>query len=273
MVGRSLEDRYPPRDPKIGDVIFEVENWSCYHPLHADRQVIKNIDIKVHRGEVVGIAGLMGAGRTEFAMSLFGRSYGRKISGEVRLKGKPIDVSTVGRAVDQGIAYVTEDRKVFGLNLIDDIKNNITLANLKGVARSGVIDELRELDVANDYRKKTNIRSSSVFQKTGNLSGGNQQKVVLSKWLFASPEVLILDEPTRGIDVGAKYEIYTIIARLAAEGRAVIVISSEMPELLGITDRIYVMNEGRIVGEMAASEASQEKIMRAIVRGEGKAAS
>ncbi len=273
MVGRSLEDRYPPRDPKIGDVIFEVENWSCYHPLHADRQVIKNIDIKVHRGEVVGIAGLMGAGRTEFAMSLFGRSYGRKITGEVRLKGKPIDVSTVGRAVDQGIAYVTEDRKVFGLNLIDDIKNNITLANLKGVARSGVIDELRELDVANDYHKKTNIRSSSVFQKTGNLSGGNQQKVVLSKWLFASPEVLILDEPTRGIDVGAKYEIYTIIARLAAEGRAVIVISSEMPELLGITDRIYVMNEGRIVGEMAASEASQEKIMRAIVRGEGKAAS
>ncbi|MCX5477510.1 sugar ABC transporter ATP-binding protein [Kaistia geumhonensis] len=273
MVGRSLEDRYPPRDPKIGDVIFEVQNWSCYHPLHADRQVIKNIDIKVHRGEVVGIAGLMGAGRTEFAMSLFGRSYGRKISGEVRLKGKPIDVSTVGRAVDQGIAYVTEDRKVFGLNLIDDIKNNITLANLKGVARAGVIDELRELDVANDYRKKTNIRSSSVFQKTGNLSGGNQQKVVLSKWLFASPEVLILDEPTRGIDVGAKYEIYTIIARLAAEGRAVIVISSEMPELLGITDRIYVMNEGRIVGEMAASEASQEKIMRAIVRGEGRAAS
>ncbi len=273
MVGRSLEDRYPPRDPKIGDVIFEVENWSCYHPLHADRQVIKNIDIKVHRGEVVGIAGLMGAGRTEFAMSLFGRSYGRKITGEVRLKGKPIDVSTVGRAVDQGIAYVTEDRKVFGLNLIDDIKNNITLANLKGVARSGVIDELRELDVANDYRKKTNIRSSSVFQKACNLSGGNQQKVVLSKWLFASPEVLILDEPTRGIDVGAKYEIYTIIARLAAEGRAVIVISSEMPELLGITDRIYVMNEGRIVGEMAASEASQEKIMRAIVRGEGKAAS
>ena len=273
MVGRSLEDRYPPRDPKIGETIFEVENWSCYHPLHADRQVIKNIDIKVHRGEVVGIAGLMGAGRTEFAMSLFGRSYGRKITGEVRLKGKPIDVSTVGRAVDQGIAYVTEDRKVFGLNLIDDIKNNITLANLKGVARSGVIDELRELDVANDYRKKTNIRSSSVFQKTGNLSGGNQQKVVLSKWLFASPEVLILDEPTRGIDVGAKYEIYTIIARLAAEGRAVIVISSEMPELLGITDRIYVMNEGRIVGEMAASEASQEKIMRAIVRGEGKAAS
>ncbi len=273
MVGRSLEDRYPPREPKIGEVIFEVKNWSVYHPLHAERQVIKNIDVNVREGEVVGIAGLMGAGRTEFAMSLFGRSYGRKISGEVRLRGKTLDVSSVGKAVEQGIAYVTEDRKVFGLNLIDDIKNNITIANLKGVSRAGVIDDLRELDVANDYRKKTNIRSSSVLQKTGNLSGGNQQKVVLSKWLFADPKVLILDEPTRGIDVGAKYEIYTIIARLAAEGRAIIVISSEMPELLGISDRIYVMNEGRIVGEMASADASQEKIMRAIVRGEGRAAS
>ncbi|SHF50904.1 putative multiple sugar transport system ATP-binding protein [Kaistia soli DSM 19436] len=273
MVGRSLEDRYPPRDPQIGEPIFEVKNWSVYHPLHAERQVIKNIDITVRKGEVVGIAGLMGAGRTEFAMSLFGRSYGRKISGEVFLHGKAIDVSTVGKAVERGLAYVTEDRKVFGLNLIDTIKNNITIANLKGVSNVGVIDDLKELDVANDYRRKTNIRSPSVFQKTGNLSGGNQQKVVLSKWLFSSPEVLILDEPTRGIDVGAKYEIYTIIARLAAEGRAIIVISSEMPELLGISDRIYVMNEGRIVGEMAASDASQEKIMRAIVRGEGKAAS
>ena len=273
MVGRSLEDRYPPRDPKIGDVIFSVKNWSVYHPLHADRQVIKSIDVNVRKGEVVGIAGLMGSGRTEFAMSLFGRSYGRKITGEVTLHGKPIDVSTVGKAVARGLAYVTEDRKVFGLNLIDDIKNNITIANLKGVSRLGVIDDLRELDIANEYRGKTNIRTPSVMQKVGNLSGGNQQKVVLSKWLFASPEVLILDEPTRGIDVGAKYEIYTIIARLAAEGRAIIVISSEMPELLGISDRIYVMNEGRIVGEMASSEASQEKIMRAIVRGEGRAAS
>jgi putative multiple sugar transport system ATP-binding protein len=273
MVGRPLEDRFPPRDPKIGDVVFEVKNWSVYHPLHAERQVIKGIDITVKKGEVVGIAGLMGAGRTEFAMSLFGRSYGRRITGEVILNGKPVDVSTVGKAVERGIAYVTEDRKTYGLNLIDHIKHNVTLANLHGVSKSGVIDDLRELDVANDYRGKTNIRSSSVYQKTGNLSGGNQQKVVLSKWLFANPEVLILDEPTRGIDVGAKYEIYTIIARLAAEGKAVIVISSEMPELLGVSDRIYVMNEGRMVGEMAAADASQEKIMRAIVRGEGKAAS
>jgi putative multiple sugar transport system ATP-binding protein len=273
MVGRSLDDRYPPRRPKIGEVVFEVRDWSVYHPLHSERQVIKGIDIKVRKGEVVGIAGLMGAGRTEFAMSLFGRSYGRHITGEVLLHGKPVNLSTVGRAVDQGIAYVTEDRKTYGLNLIDHIKHNITLANMDGVSRKGVIDDLRELDVANDYKKKTNIRAPSVYQLTGNLSGGNQQKVVLSKWLFANPQVLILDEPTRGIDVGAKYEIYTIIARLAAEGKAIVVISSEMPELLGISDRIYVMNEGRIVGEMAASEASQEKIMRAIIRGEGKAAS
>jgi putative multiple sugar transport system ATP-binding protein len=271
MVGRPLADRFPPRDPKIGATVFEVKNWTVFHPLHADRQVIKGIDLGVKRGEVVGMAGLMGAGRTEFAMSLFGRSYGRRISGEVFLNGRKIDTSSVGKTVAQGIAYVTEDRKTYGLNLIDHIKNNITIANLGAVSRHSVIDDLREIDVANDYRGKTNIRSSSVYQKTGNLSGGNQQKVVLSKWLFANPEVLILDEPTRGIDVGAKYEIYTIIAKLASEGKAIIVISSEMPELLGICDRIYVMNEGRIVGEMAAAGASQEKIMRAIVRGEGKA--
>ncbi len=271
MVGRSLEDRYPPREPDIGETIFEVKDWVVYHPLHPDRQIIKGVNLHVKKGEVVGIAGLMGAGRTEFAMSVFGRSYGTKISGEVWLHGKKIDTSTVNRTVENGIAYATEDRKTYGLNLIDHIKHNVTLANLAGVSRHGVVDDLRELKVANDYRGRTNIRSSSVYQKTGNLSGGNQQKVVLSKWLFANPDVLILDEPTRGIDVGAKYEIYTIISKLAAEGKAVIVISSEMPELLGITDRIYVMNEGRIVGEMVAADASQEKIMRAIVRGEKKA--
>jgi putative multiple sugar transport system ATP-binding protein len=271
MVGRSLEDRFPPRSPRIGEVIFEVKNWSAYHPLHADRRVIKGIDINVRKGEVVGIAGLMGAGRTEFAMSLFGKTYGRRISGEVFLHGRKIDVSSVGKAVAHGIAYATEDRKTFGLNLIDHIKHNTTIANLQGVSRAGIIDDMAELRVANDYRKKTNIRSSSVYQVTGNLSGGNQQKVVLSKWLFANPEILILDEPTRGIDVGAKYEIYAIIAQLASEGKGIIVISSEMPELLGISDRIYVMNEGRMVGEMAAAEASQEKIMRAMVRAEGKA--
>jgi putative multiple sugar transport system ATP-binding protein len=270
MVGRTMEDRYPSRTPKIGETIFEVRNWSVYHPLHPDRQIIKNINLSVRKGEVVGIAGLMGAGRTEFAMSVFGRTYGTNISGEVFLHGKPADTSTVGKAVAAGLAYATEDRKVYGLNLIDHIKHNVTIANLPAVSRTGVIDDMGELKVANEYRKKTNIRSSSVYQITGNLSGGNQQKVVLSKWLFSNPDVLILDEPTRGIDVGAKYEIYTIINKLAEEGKGILVISSEMPELLGICDRIYVLSEGRIVGEMSGVEASQEKIMRAIVRGEAR---
>ena len=274
MVGRTMEDRYPSRTPNIGETIFEVKNWTVHHPLHPERQVIKGINLKVRKGEVVGIAGLMGAGRTEFAMSVFGRTYGTNISGEVWLHGKPADTSTVGKAVASGLAYATEDRKVYGLNLIDHIKHNVTVANLPGVSsRVGVVDDMAELKVANEYRRKTNIRSSSVYQITGNLSGGNQQKVVLSKWLFANPDVLILDEPTRGIDVGAKYEIYTIINKLAEEGKGILVISSEMPELLGICDRIYVLSEGRIVGEMAGHEANQEKIMRAIVRGEERAAS
>jgi putative multiple sugar transport system ATP-binding protein len=266
MVGRELTDRYPKHTPHIGEPIFEVKNWVVYHPLHADRQVIKGINLTVKKGEIVGIAGLMGAGRTEFAMSVFGRAYGRRISGEIFMHGKKVDVSTIGKAVAHRIAYVTEDRKTYGLNLIDHIKHNITIANLEGVSKFIVIDDLKELRVANEYRTRTNIRSSNVYQITGNLSGGNQQKVVLSKWLFAHPEFLILDEPTRGIDVGAKFEIYTIIDKLADEGKGILVMSSEMPELLGICDRIYVMNEGKLVSEMLAKDASQEKIMRAILR-------
>jgi putative multiple sugar transport system ATP-binding protein len=266
MVGRELTDRYPPRQVGLGETIFEVKDWSVHHPLHADRQIIKNVSMTVRRGEVVGIAGLMGAGRTEFAMSLFGRAYGQKISGDVFLRGKPADVSTIPKAMGAGLAYVTEDRKTYGLVLIDHIKHNVTLANLKDVANRGVVDDVKELSVANTFRKDLAIRCSSVFQTTLNLSGGNQQKVVLSKWLFSGPDVLILDEPTRGIDVGAKYEIYGIINRLAEEGKAVIVISSEMQELLGISDRIYVMNEGRFVAEMPVAEASQEKIMRSIMK-------
>ena len=266
MVGREMTDRYPKREPHLGETIFEVKDWVVYHPIQVDRKVIKGIDLNVRKGEIVGIAGLMGSGRTEFAMSVFGRAYGRRITGEVRLHGKAVDVSTIGKAVKSGIAYVTEDRKTFGLNLIDHIKHNTTLANLEGVSKATVIDDIRELNVANDFRQRTNIRCSSVYQTTGNLSGGNQQKVVLSKWLFTNPDVLILDEPTRGIDVGAKYEIYTIINQLADSGKAVIMISSEMPEILGICDRIYVMNEGKLVGEMPASEATQDKIMRAIIR-------
>jgi putative multiple sugar transport system ATP-binding protein len=266
MVGRTMADRYPKREPKIGETIFQVENWSAYHPIHANVQVVKGIDLHIRRGEIVGIAGLMGAGRTEFAMSLFGRSYGQNITGRVLLHGKEIDVGTVGKAVSNGIAYVTEDRKTYGLVLEEDIRKNVTLAHLDGVSERLVIDDIREMKVANDYRRRLNIRSSNVFQQTVNLSGGNQQKVVLSKWLFADPEILILDEPTRGIDVGAKYEIYMIINQLADTGKGVLVISSEMPELLGMCDRIYVMNEGALIAELNAEDASQEKIMHAIVK-------
>ncbi|MBQ0821275.1 sugar ABC transporter ATP-binding protein [Microvirga terrae] len=266
MVGRTMEDRYPTREPKIGEPIFQVENWSAYHPLHSHVQVVKNVNLTIRRGEIVGIAGLMGAGRTEFAMSLFGRSYGQNISGRVTLHGKEIDVGTVEKAVSNGIAYATEDRKTYGLVLAEDIRKNVTLANLEGVSKNLVIDDIQELAVANDYRGKMRIRCSNVFQETVNLSGGNQQKVVLSKWLFSDPEILILDEPTRGIDVGAKYEIYTIINRLADAGKGVLMISSEMPELLGMCDRIYVMNEGSLIAELDIAEASQEKIMHAIVK-------
>ncbi|SIR13058.1 multiple monosaccharide ABC transporter ATP-binding protein [Bosea sp. TND4EK4] len=270
MVDRDLEHRYPQREPRIGEVIFKVEDWSVFHPLHADRQMVRNVDFEVRRGEIVGIAGLMGAGRTEFAMSLFGRSYGQKISGRVWLEGKPVELSSVRRAIDAGLAYVTEDRKELGLILAEDIRRNISLAHLDAIASARVIDEMKELKVANDYRGRMRIRSSSVYQEAGKLSGGNQQKVVLSKWLFTDPKLLILDEPTRGIDVGAKYEIYTIINALADAGKGVVVISSEMPELLGICDRICVMNEGAFVGEFPAKEATQEKIMRAIMRQDGR---
>ncbi len=265
MVGREMADRYPRRTPKVGGAVFELRDWRVHHPVHADREVVKGVNLTVGRGEIVGIAGLMGAGRTELAMSVFGRSYGRRISGTALLNATPVDLSTVGKAVANGIAYVTEDRKSLGLVLSDTIARNTTLSNLPGVARAGVIDEGREFAVATEYRAKLATRCTSVHQPVVNLSGGNQQKVVLAKWLFANPTVLILDEPTRGIDVGAKFEIYSLIAQLAEEGRSILMISSEMPELLGMCDRIYVMNEGAIVGEFPAAEASQEKIMRAIV--------
>ncbi|MBC8161770.1 MAG: ATP-binding cassette domain-containing protein [Roseiflexaceae bacterium] len=272
MVGRDLSHRFPPRQPQIGETIFEVRNWNVYHPQHADRKVIDDISITVRRGEVVGIAGLMGSGRTELAMSIFGQSYGRQISGTVLKYGREIDVSSVTKAIANGIAYATEDRKAFGLVLIEDIKGNITLTNLPAIANGIVINEPQELVVTNGYREQLNIKCSSILQKTINLSGGNQQKVVLSKWLFAQPDLLILDEPTRGIDVGAKYEIYTIINALVAAGKSIIMISSELPEVLGMCDRVYVMNEGRIVGEMPIAEASQERIMKTIMQSQEVAA-
>ena len=199
-------------------------------------------------------------------MSLFGRAWGHNISGRVRIDDREADLSSVTAAIDAGLAYVTEDRKQFGLILADDVRKNITLASLDRVASRWVIDDIRELKAASDYRARMRIRCSDVYQEAGQLSGGNQQKVVLSKWLMTDPKVLILDEPTRGIDVGAKYEIYCIINELAAAGKGVVVISSEMPELLGICDRICVMNDGAFVGEFAAADATQEKIMRAIMR-------
>ncbi|WP_347268719.1 multiple monosaccharide ABC transporter ATP-binding protein [Paracoccus sp. (in: a-proteobacteria)] len=266
MVGRDMAHRYPERPRRAGEVVFELKGWNVWHPEHRDRQVIRDLSMQVRAGEVVGIAGLMGAGRTELAMSIFGRSYGRDIAGEVLMHGRAVDVSTVDRAIVAGLAYVTEDRKSLGLILEDTIQRNTTLANLAGVATRGVIEDGRETEVAEKYRKALRIRTPSVFQKVMNLSGGNQQKVVLAKWLFTEPDLLILDEPTRGIDVGAKYEIYSIINELSAAGKAVVMISSEMPELLGMCDRIHVMNEGAFVGELSAAEASQEAIMSLIVR-------
>ncbi|WP_332718339.1 multiple monosaccharide ABC transporter ATP-binding protein [Pelagibacterium mangrovi] len=266
MVGRPLNDRFPPRDPDIGDVLFEVRNWTVHHPIHSHRKVVDDVSFSVRAGEVVGIAGLMGAGRTELAMSLFGKSWGDRISGDVLLRGRPVDTSTVEKAIANRICYATEDRKTFGLVLDQPIRDNVPLANLKGIANGIIVDSHKEREVAERYRKLMAIKSSGIGQKTVNLSGGNQQKVVLSKWLYAEPEVLILDEPTRGIDVGAKYEIYSIINDLAREGRGIVLISSEMPELLGTCDRIYVMNAGRFVGELPIAEASQEKIMSMILK-------
>lgn len=266
MVGRDLVDRYPKRIPQIGEVMFEIRDWEVFDPLNEDRKVIKNVNLNVRKGEVVGIAGLMGAGRTELATSVFGKVYGKKISGQLFKEGKEITIKDVSEAINHGLAYVTEDRKTAGLILIDDIKRNISLASLKKLSEKAVINNNKEIQVAEEYRKKLNIKSSSILQRTGDLSGGNQQKVVLSRWIFSDPDILILDEPTRGIDVGAKYEIYTIINELAKQGKSIIIISSELPEVLGMSDRVYVMNEGRIVGELGRESASQESIMKCIMQ-------
>ncbi len=266
MVGREITDRFPKRIHEIGDIRFEVKEWNVFDPLDPEKQVISDINLNVRKGEVVGIAGLMGAGRTEFAMSVFGKAYGKKISGSIIKDGKELVLHDVSEAIKNGIAYATEDRKTAGLVLIDDIKRNITLAALESIKKGVVIDDNMEIKIGEDYRDKLKIKSSSILQKTGNLSGGNQQKVVFSKWIFADPDVLLLDEPTRGIDVGAKYEIYCIINELAEKGKSIIMISSELPEILGMCDRIYVMNRGTIVGELTAQEASQEEIMHCIMQ-------
>lgn len=267
MVGREMTNRYPEREGvTIGDTIFEVQNWNVYHPDDANRQILKNINIHVRAGEVVGLAGLMGAGRTEFAMSVFGHSYGQKISGTVKINGKEVHMRNVREAIASKLAYVSEDRKTYGLNLIGDIKENMTIAaRPEFFSKHGVINGNDEIVAAEDYRKKINVKANSIEQVVGSLSGGNQQKVVLAKWMLTQPDVLILDEPTRGIDVGAKYEIYCVINELAKAGKAVIVISSEMPEIIGTCDRTYVINEGEIAGELSREELTQEKIMQCVM--------
>ena len=271
MVGRALSERFPKRDSvDIGDVRMSAKNWNVYHPQYRERKVVDNVSIDVRRGEVVGISGLMGAGRTELAMSIFGKSYGASISGELEINGKRVNLKNEREAIRHKLAYITEDRKGNGLVLGNPIRTNVSLANLEGVANRGVIDSDSEYRVADEYKERLKIKCTSVEQYISKLSGGNQQKVLLAKWMFAEPDILILDEPTRGIDVGAKYEIYCIINEMVSEGKSVIMISSELPEILGMSDRIYVMNEGRMVAELDAKEASQELIMTHILRSAGK---
>ena len=267
MVGRELDNLFPPREPNIGEELFRVENWTVHHPIDTSRVVVDNASFTVRAGEIVGFAGLKGAGRTELAMSIFGRSYGTDISGTAFKAGKQISVRTVSEAIRNGLAYATEDRKHYGLNLLGGISVNIAAAALGKLSRFGIVDRFRENAVAEQYRTQMNIKAPNVSILTGTLSGGNQQKVVLSKWIFSGPDILILDEPTRGIDVGAKYEIYGIINELAAQGKAVIVISSELPELLGLADRIYAISEGRITGEVDRADASQETLMHYMTAG------
>ena len=265
MVGRELTSRYPEREHNIGDeVLFEVKNWTVHH---TDKCVVRDVSFNVRRGEVVGFSGLQGAGRTELAMSLFGKSYGSRISGREFINGREVRLKSERNAIRSGLAYVTEDRKTNGLVLDDSITHNTTMARLEKVTGFlNIVDTGKETRYAEDYVRIMRTKTPGVQQDVGNLSGGNQQKVLLSKWMFAGPDVLILDEPSRGIDVGAKYEIYCIINDMVAQGKAVIMISSELPELLGMSDRIYIMNEGRIVGELETREATQEKIMEIIVK-------
>ena len=270
MVGREMDNRYPARNPDIGEEILRVENWTAYHPIDSTRLVVDDVSMHVRKGEIVGLAGIMGAGRTEFARSLFGHSYGTNISGKVYKNGTEIQVRSISEAISNGLAYATEDRKRYGLNLIEDVKRNISLASLKSFVKFGLVNDNEEYKRASEYRASMNIKSPSVLSVVGQLSGGNQQKVVLSKWINVNPDVLILDEPTRGIDVGAKYEIYLIIQRLAAEGKGVIVISSELPELIGICDRIYAISEGAITGEVLRKDAKPELLMSYMTKEKSK---
>ncbi|MDR3574881.1 MAG: sugar ABC transporter ATP-binding protein [Anaerolineaceae bacterium] len=262
MVGREINNIYPERKPMVTEeVVLEVKNWNAYNPA-VSREILKDINFNIKKGEIVGFSGLMGSGRTELALSIFGNPDGYRTNGELYVKGKKMHFNNPKDAIGAGIAYVTEDRKGDGLILIQDVKQNISLANLQEIANNGVVDTNAEIQVGNEYKNSLNIKTPSIEQKVSNLSGGNQQKVCLGKWLFVKPDILILDEPTRGIDVGAKYEIYTIMTRLVQQGMSILMISSELPEILGMSDRVYVVSFGRITGELPIAEATQEKIMK-----------
>lgn len=266
MVGREIENIYPPRDHQISDeIVFEVKNWNAYDSS-LERNVLKDASLTVRKGEIVGVAGLMGSGRTELALSLFGNPDDYKISGEMLIKGKKHHFKHPREAIQAGLAYVSEDRKGNGLILMQDIKQNVTLANLREISKRYVVNENKEINIANEYKTSINIKAPTIEQIVRNLSGGNQQKVSVAKWLFVKPNVLILDEPTRGIDVGAKFEIYTIMNRLVEEGMSIIMISSELPEILGMSDRVYVLSSGKITGEVPIEEATQERIMHLATR-------
>lgn len=261
MVGREIDNIYPPRERQAADqAVLQVSHWNAYDPT-LGRMILTDINFNVKKGEIVGFAGLMGSGRTELALSLFGNPKHYRTHGDVLVKGRQTHFTHPYSAIASGVAYSTEDRKAAGLILIQDVKQNITLANLRAIAERGVVDRNAEVKVANDYKDDLNIRTPSVEQTVSNLSGGNQQKVCVAKWLFVKPDVLILDEPTRGIDVGAKYEIYTIMTRLVQQGMSIIMISSELPEILGMSDRVYIISSGKIAGELPIAEANQEKIM------------
>ena len=261
MVGREIDDIYPKRShERSEETVLEVKGWNAYDS-RSQKTVLKDMDFNLKKGEIVGFAGLMGSGRTELARSLFGNPDGYRLSGELRLKGEKKALKTPKEAIQAGLAYASEDRKGNGLVLIQDVKQNITLANLEEIAERGVVNPNAEIKVANEYKVALNIKTPSVEQIVVNLSGGNQQKVSVAKWLFVKPDVLILDEPTRGIDVGAKYEIYTLMNKLVEKGMSIIMISSELPEVLGMSDRVYVVSSGRITGELPIAEATQEKIM------------
>ena len=262
MVGRPLDNRYPEHEPTIGGEALRIEDWTVLHPVDPGRKVVDGANIALRHGEIVGLAGLMGAGRTELAMSLFGRAYGRDISGRVFKDGREIEIGSVASAIRHGLAYVSEDRKRYGLNLIESIRRNMSSAAPWRFSSRGVLDLHEERRAVAELSAQMNVRAPTIESPVGGLSGGNQQKVVLGKWVATEPDVLILDEPTRGIDVGAKYEIYTIINRLADAGKAVLVISSELPELLGICDRIYTLSAGRITADIDRQDADQEILMR-----------